>query len=207
MAQGGARPRPMNGPNGPAWARMGPAWARMGPHGPAWARMSKRRGWYWNCPCLLKKRARSHTRAATAARDLLLLQHPPALDALAPPLLPYQLLGLAPLLLPMLPIGCWRTLTTLVRQWVQPLFHGLHVSDRGPSRRTNDDSLGRSSRARWALREVHVAWMHLDMLCTRRPVPRDKHIHLLRALGSALQTKENIKTKETARVCSVATAP
>ena len=78
----------------------------------------------------------------------------------------------------------------------QPLFHGLHVSDRGPSRRTNRDSLGRSSRARWALREVHVAWMHLDMLCTRRPVPRDKHIHLLRALGSALQTKENIKTNQ-----------
>ena len=36
-----------------------------------------------------------------------------------------------------------------------------------------------------------MAWMHLDMLCTRRPVPRDKHIHLLRALGSALQTRKN----------------
>ena len=138
---------PRMGPHGPRMGPHGPAWARMGPHGPAWARMGKMRRWYWNCPCLLKKRARSHTRAATAARDLLLLQHPPALDALAPPLLPHQLLGLAPLLLPMLPIGCWRTLTTLVRQWVQPLFHGLHVSDRGPSRRTNRYSLGRSSRA------------------------------------------------------------
>ena len=46
-------------------------------------------------------------------------------------------------------------ITTLVRQWAQPLFYGLHVSNRGPIRRTNGDSLGRSSRARWALQEVN----------------------------------------------------
>ena len=132
----------MNGPNGPAWARMGPAWARMGPHGPAWARMGPH-GPAWamdRCGTRTALEQRAHT--ARHARQL-----PRAISRY------YGCPSPAAFLFAVLPF--LRSACLLLQLPYPPshragvIFHVFHVWNRGPLvGRTIGDSLG-GARREW----------------------------------------------------------